>query len=50
MALELESLRKAISALARSLRVVGEQAGGEDVDLQEAHMLLGSLFCYFAFA
>jgi len=35
MALELESLRKAIAALARSLRVAGEQAGGEDVDLLE---------------
>ncbi len=35
MALELESLRKAIAALARSLRVAGEQASGEDADLLE---------------
>ena len=35
MALELESLRKAIGALERSLRVAEEQAGGSDVDLKE---------------
>ena len=35
MALELESLKKAIGALGRSLRVAEEQAGGDDVDLLE---------------
>ena len=35
MALELESLEKAIGALKRSLRVADEQAGGDDVDLME---------------
>ena len=35
MALELESLKKAIGALERALRVAGEQAGGGDVDLIE---------------
>ena len=35
MALELESLKKAIGALERSLRVAEEQAGGDDVDLKE---------------
>jgi nucleotidyltransferase substrate binding protein (TIGR01987 family) len=35
MALELESLRKAIGALERSLRVAEEQASGSDVDLKE---------------
>ncbi len=35
MALELESLKKAIGALERSLRVAEEQAGGDDVDLME---------------
>ncbi len=35
MALELESLRKAIGALERSLRVAEEQADGGDVDLVE---------------
>ncbi len=33
MALELESLKKSIGALERSLRVAKEQSGGEDVDL-----------------
>ena len=35
MALELESLKKAIGALERSLRVAGEHEGKEDADLQE---------------
>ena len=35
MALELDSLKKAIGALGRSLRVAEEQAGGDDVDLKE---------------
>ena len=35
MALELESLKKAIGALERSLRDAEEQAGGDDVDLKE---------------
>ena len=35
MALELESLKKAIGALERSLRVADKQAGGDDVDLKE---------------
>jgi nucleotidyltransferase substrate binding protein (TIGR01987 family) len=35
MSLELESLRKAIGALERSLRVAVEQASGDDVDLIE---------------
>ena len=35
MALELESLKKAIGALERSLRVGEEQSGGDDVDLME---------------
>ena len=35
MALELESLEKAIGALERSLRVAEERAGGDDVDLLE---------------
>jgi nucleotidyltransferase substrate binding protein (TIGR01987 family) len=35
MALELESLSKAIGALERSLRVAEEQARGSDVDLKE---------------
>ena len=35
MALKLESLKKAIGALERSLRVAKEQAGGNDTDLLE---------------
>ncbi|MEA2067768.1 MAG: HI0074 family nucleotidyltransferase substrate-binding subunit [Verrucomicrobiota bacterium] len=35
MALELESLKKAIGALERSLRVAEEQAGAGDIDLLE---------------